>query len=301
MMYEKILVTLDGSELAEQSLLYAEDLVAKLGSEIHLLQVSDTGESGIHDFQVMYVNQIAQRVDRWLHKSNQTNLKITPAVVMGSAADEITKYAENNGIGLIIMGTHGRSGLTRWAVGSVANKVVRGTEIPVLLTRSKPAGSAKEVQIISKVLVPLDGSDIGENALPAVIELARRTGMEVVLFQAVPLAFHVYPAGDMVSQVPYSEREMEPIKGQVKGYLDNVVKRLTGLGLKVSQQMVVGNPEEAIIKKAEEIKVDLVAMSTHGRSGVSRWVFGSVADRVLSAGTTPLLLVRATEKSGKKK
>jgi nucleotide-binding universal stress UspA family protein len=300
-MYEKILVTLDGSELAEQSLLYAEDLILKLGAETHLLQVTDTGESDIHDFQVMYVNQIAQRIDRWLQKNNRLGLKIVPSVVVGSPADEVIKYAEKNGIGLIIMGTHGRSGLTRWAIGSVANKVVRGTEVPVLLTRSKPAGSAKDVQVIQKVLVPLDGSEVGENALPAVIELASRAAMELILLQAVPLAFHVYPAGDMVSQVPYSEREMEPIKEQVKSYLDGVVKRLSARGLKVSQQMAVGNPEEVIIKKAEELKVDLVAMSTHGRSGVSRWVFGSVADRVLSAGTTPLLLVRAVEKAGKKK
>jgi nucleotide-binding universal stress UspA family protein len=249
----------------------------------------------------MYVNQIAQRIDRWLQKNNRLGLKIVPSVVVGSPADEVIKYAEKNGIGLIIMGTHGRSGLTRWAIGSVANKVVRGTEVPVLLTRSKPAGSAKDVQVIQKVLVPLDGSEVGENALPAVIELASRAAMELILLQAVPLAFHVYPAGDMVSQVPYSEREMEPIKEQVKSYLDGVVKRLSARGLKVSQQMAVGNPEEVIIKKAEELKVDLVAMSTHGRSGVSRWVFGSVADRVLSAGTTPLLLVRAVEKAGKKK
>jgi nucleotide-binding universal stress UspA family protein len=300
-MYDKILVTLDGSELAEQSLLYADDLVLKLGSEMHLLQVSDSGESDIHDFQVMYVNQIAQRVDRWLQKNNRGDLKIKPAVVNGSPADEIVKYAEKNGIGLIIMGTHGRSGLTRWAVGSVANKVVRGTEVPVLLTRSKPAGSAKEVQVLKSVLVPLDGSEVGENALPYIVELASRVSLQIILFQAVPLAFHVYPAGDMVSQVPYSEREMEPIRVQVKTYLDGVVKRLTESGLKVTQHIVVGNPEEAIIKKAEELKVDLVAMSTHGRSGVSRWVFGSVADRVLSAGTTPLFLVRATDKQSKKK
>ncbi|MEW6143290.1 MAG: universal stress protein [Chloroflexota bacterium] len=291
-MFEKILVPLDGSELSEQALPVAEELVGRLGSRIAVLQVSESTESGLYHMQELYINQIAQRVTN-LVKKYRADVQVEPVIIIGSAADEIIKYVDRNNIGLVVMGTHGRSGITRWAVGSVASKVVRGTKTPVLMIRTKGAKPSEKKRLLSKVLVPLDGSEVGEAALPFITELALKLEMEVVLFQVVALAYHVYSSGEIVSQVPYTEQEMEPIKKSVKSYLDKVAEKLTAKGLKVSTEIKTGAAAESIIKAAEDLGVDLVAMSTHGRSGVSRWVFGSVAARVLQQGTTPLLLVRA--------
>ncbi|MCX8126610.1 MAG: universal stress protein, partial [Dehalococcoidia bacterium] len=183
--------------------------------------------------------------------------------------------------------------ISRWALVSVASKVVRGTRVPVLIVRAKTAKPVEKGRLLTKVLVPLDGSEVGEAALPYVIDLASKLDMEVVLFQMVALAYHVYSSGEIVTQIPYTEQEMEPIRKSARNYLEKVAKDLTAKGLKVTVEIKTGSAAEGIIKAAEELKVDLVAMSTHGRSGVSRWVFGSVAARVLQQGSTPLLLVRA--------
>jgi len=291
-MFEKILVPLDGSELSEQALPLAEELAGRLGSKIVVLQVSESTESGLYHMQELYINQIAQRVTNMV-KKYRADAQVEPVIIIGSAAEEIIKYIDRNDIGLVVMGTHGRSGITRWAMGSVASKVVRGTKTPVLMIRTKGTKPPEKSRLLSRVLVPLDGSEVGEAALPFVTELASKLDMEVILFQMVAMAYHVYSSGEIVSQVPYTEQEMEPIKRSVKAYLDKVAERLAVRGIKVGTQTKTGAAAEGIIRAEEELEVDLVAMSTHGRSGVSRWVFGSVAARVLQQGTKPLLLVRA--------
>ncbi len=291
-MFEKILVPLDGSELSEQALPLAEELAGQLGSKVVVLQVSESTESGLYHMQELYINQIAQRVANMVRKY-RADAQVEPVIIIGSAAEEIIKYIDRNDIGLVVMGTHGRSGITRWAVGSVASKVVRGTKTPVLMTRTKAAKPPEKSRLLSKVLVPLDGSEVGEAALPFVTELASKLDLEIILFQMVAIAYHVYSSGEIVSQVPYTEQEMEPIKKSVKAYLDKVAEKLAARGTKVRTQTRTGAAAEGIIRAEEELAVDLVAMSTHGRSGVSRWVFGSVAARVLQQGTKPLLLVRA--------
>lgn len=291
-MFEKILVPLDGSELSEQALPMAEELAGRLGSKIFVLQVSESTESGLYHMQELYVNQIAQRVTNMV-KKYRPDVMVEPVIIIGSPAEEIIKFIERNNIGLVVMGTHGRSGITRWAVGSVASKVVRGTRTPVLMIRTTGTKPPEKKRLLSKVLVPLDGSEVGEAALPFVAELASKLDIEVVLFQVVAMAYHVYSSGEIVSQVPYTEQEMEPIRRSVRAYLERVAEKLRGEGLKVATETKTGVAAEGIIKAADDLKVDLVAMSTHGRSGVSRWIFGSVAARVLHQGTTPLLLVRA--------
>ena len=292
-MFEKILVPLDGSEISEQALPCAQEIVGRLGSKIVLMQVSETGESGLYHVQELYINQIAQKVKEIVKKFREQPVEVEPAILIGSAADEIIKYADKNDVGLVVMGTHGRSGISRWAVGSVANKVIRGTKAPVMLVRSRESCPVAKSRLLTRVVVPLDGSEVGEAALPYVIDMATKLDMEVILFQAVSLAYHVYASGEIVSQVPYTNQEMQPVVASVRAYLDKVADRLKAKNLRVRTDAKTGSAADSIIKAADEFQADLVAMSTHGRSGISRWVFGSVAERVLQAGTTPLLLVRA--------
>jgi nucleotide-binding universal stress UspA family protein len=161
------------------------------------------------------------------------------------------------------------------------------------MIRTKSSPPPEKGRIFSRILVPLDGSEVGEAALVYATELAARLDLEVILFQVVAPAYHVYSSGEIVSQVPYTEKEMEPIRKSIQAYLNRVAEKLKAKKINVITETRTGAAAEGIIKAADELKVDLVAMSTHGRSGVSRWVFGSVASRVIQAGTTPILLVRA--------
>ena len=148
-----------------------------------------------------------------------------------------------------------------------------------------------------KILVPLDGSKTGESALPYVEELVSKLSLgvkvEVTLFQAVSSLTHYVVAGEAGVSVPYTEIEMEQIKRQAKNYLKKAGEGLISKGANVKVKVGTGNAADEIIKAADEINADLIAMSTHGRSGISRWAFGSVTDRVLRGGSRPVLVVRA--------
>ena len=131
-----------------------------------------------------------------------------------------------------------------------------------------------------KILVPLDGSELAEVALPYAEELASRLKTEVILFQVVPIAYHVYAAGEGSAKIPYTDEEMKPLKASAQDYLEKVASRLEGTGITTRSEVTVGTAADEIIKLADETNTGLVTISTHGRSGISRWALGSVADKV---------------------
>jgi len=148
-----------------------------------------------------------------------------------------------------------------------------------------------------RILVPLDGSKIGEAALHCaeglVSKLAPGEEVEVTLFQVVSTLTHEVAAGGQSIRVPYTEKETEQLKEKAMDYLDKAGEGLRSKGTIVKCKVAIGSAAEEIIKAEGEINADLVAMSTHGRTGLSRWAFGSVADKVLRGGSVPVLLVRA--------
>ncbi len=149
-----------------------------------------------------------------------------------------------------------------------------------------------------KILLPLDGSRIGEAALPYIQELvsklAPRVKVELTLIQVVSLLTHYVAAGEVMNPISYTEKEMEQIQQQAKDYLNTVAEGVRSKKVSVNIRVGIGNSADEIIKAADEIDVDLIAMSTHGRHGISRWAFGSVTDRVLRGGHKPVLVVRAS-------
>ena len=291
-MYEKILVTLDGSKLAEVALPYAEELAGRLGSEVTLIYVSESAEDPNHYMHQFYIRQMVEATqraaERYLKKAEGKAIKVESAMLGGHPAEEIVDYAEKEDIGLIVMATHGRSGIRRWSLGSVADKVVRATKRPVALIRTKDARTdVREKGMLNKALVPLDGSKESEAVLPYIEELASKLKGEIVLLCMLGLDYEIY----QVEQL----KQLESLKISTRDYIERVVARLKQKGIAVNAEFRIGLPgteAEEIIKLADEICVDMVAMSTHGRSGVSRWAFGSVADKVLHEGNTPLMLVR---------
>jgi len=152
-----------------------------------------------------------------------------------------------------------------------------------------------------RILVPLDGSKVGEAALPCIEELlaklAPKAKPEVILFQVVSSLTHYVIAGEASVQVPYSEKEVDYIRRKSRQYLEKVGENLKSKGATVKTKVATGNAAQEIIKAAEELKADMVAMSTHGRSGLSRLTFGSITAKVLRGGNVPVLVVRAPKES----
>jgi len=155
-----------------------------------------------------------------------------------------------------------------------------------------------------RILIPLDGSQVGESALPYVEDLLSKLSsevkVEVTLLQVLhPVSPHVV-GGYEIPDVAYTETEMEESKKKAIDYLNKAGETLRSKGATVTAKVEVGDASEEIIKVAEEINADLIAMSTHGRSGLSRWAFGSVTDKVLRrGGIIPVLTVRAAGKTEK--
>lgn len=304
-MYEKILVPMDGSELAEVALPYAEELAGRLGSEVILLHVCEQTQAQYHHMHQLYIQDMVtatkQGAKKYLEKPGAQAITVSSAVLDGHPAEKIVDYAEEQGIDLIVIATHGWSGVRRWVLGSVADKVVRATKRPVALIRARGTHfhNVPDVGTMNKILVPLDGSKESEAVLPYVEELASRLKGELTLLHVVPPASPVYAIPGETAQIPYTQAEVELLKTDAGSYLEKMTKALKEKHIKAKFVVKVGNTGQEIIKLADEVHADLVAMSTHGWSGVTRWALGSTADKVLNGGNTPLLLVRSPGVSAK--
>jgi nucleotide-binding universal stress UspA family protein len=299
-MFRKILVPLDTSQLSEIALPYAEEMAAKLDSEVILLHARTSADTEDKPEHKDYLDKIKTALQR-------SKIKVTTALYgfptrVNDPAVEILDYADKEKIELIIMATHGRSGIGRWALGSTANKVVRAAQCPLLLIR---AGAEAVGRVrLDTILVPLDGSKPSEAVLPNVESLASSFKSQVNLLYVVEPLYHVYPYSEGlgyygaagVVRVPYSEEEMKPTRDVAEKYMQDINEKLASKGVRTSYEIRMGSPGGEIIKAGEKMRPDLAAMSTHGQSGFGRFNTGSTADKVLHGGNTPLLLVRPVKK-----
>lgn len=283
-MYERILVPLDGSDLAEIALPYAREISECLGSEIHML--------GVCDEPRLPERLLTAYVERLVEGFHNSGLRAKSVVICGPAAESIMDYGEQNHMDLILMTTHGRSGFSRVSLGSVAEKVMHAGKLPLLLINAKLAElPVEERRAFHRILLPLDGSALGESALPHVEELARRVHARVILLSVVSPPFTMFTVQEypVVDWVPVMKAQME----KTQAYLNRIAERFKTAGVSVSTQLLEGPASENILDYAKAEKVDLIAMSTHGRSGLGRWIMGSVAAKVLRAADCPVLLERA--------
>jgi len=309
-MYNKVLVPLDGSTLSEISLTYLAALAARLETldiEMTLLYVCHKRNGEFDPADRSYVEGKAAEVQRRLSEAQQKSdlhagekpVEVKGVLVEGHPAEAILSYAEDNSMDLIMMTTHGQSGLLRWAMGSVAYKVVHASNIPVWIIPSKVSKDIVEDQLPARaLLVPLDGSKEGESVLPHVEAIAKQRGVDVlpvVLLQVCepPDIIADYPEAEMeLSWEEHVKDETERARAAGERYLSGVENRLKDAGLTVRSEVLLGEPADEIIGYVEKNPANVIAMTTHGRSGVSRWLLGSVAEKVLSAVPCPVLLAR---------
>lgn len=289
-MWEKILVPLDGSELAELALPYAKELAAAFGSEVVLVYVDEPADSQYHHMHQLYIEEVAEQMGKAVKK-------VSPLILYGEPAEEIVGYAEKNDVGLVVMTSHGRTGITAWATGSIASKLLQAATVPLLLIRAvKPKRKVQRKVLLDRILLPLDGSEPGEAAVPYIGELMTRLDSEVILFGVVSAGQHIRTIGGL-DYILYPEQQLEMFKKEARGYLNQVYRRLkrrkgtVRVDLRVTDK--AGDIAREIINYAEEKRVNLIAISSHGHSGIARWIFGSIANRVLQASSMPVLIVKA--------
>jgi len=296
-MYKRILVPLDGSKLADKALKFTTELTKRmLGVEVVLLHVCSHQEGSMETMHEVYIQQAAETARKCLGQT--VSVQVKSELATGYPAEEILRYSRKHKIDLIIMTTHGRSGINRWAMGSVSYKVMRSVKVPVcLISANIDDQTIFEKANSSTILVPLDGSKHSEAVLPFVEKLAKQVGveeMEAMLIRVCekPQISSDYPSDMPLSWEEHVETERVMCKLASGPYLADVSKRLKNAGMRVQFEVTLGDPENEIIKYAKESNAGFIAMSTHGRSGLSRWAYGSVAEKVMLGTLTPVMMVK---------
>jgi len=209
-------------------------------------------------------------------------------VVTGKAADSILDYATENKMDIMVMSSHGLSGIGRWVRGSVADKVLHESKIPILRIRSSAPRSPFYIEGQKMtVLVPLDGSELAETVLDHVRGLTKQFGtqsVDIVLLRVCEMfshPHHHYPPTMPLTWEEYLKYETKRCKQICLTYLSGVRKRLKKEGLNVRLGVPVGNPAEAIVEYVDKNPVSLIVLSTHGHTGVGQWAFANVANKVM--------------------
>jgi nucleotide-binding universal stress UspA family protein len=313
-----LLVPLDGSELAARIVPHVRSLAANLSARVLVLHVVTPSEQkqffahnpevqqrvatiaeGVADKDPAYQERlhlllheyVAQSLEPAMQALKSDGLDVELEVLIGAPAEHIVETAKRREVSLIAMATHGYSGIRRWALGSITDKVVHATDTPVFVLR----GDSQRAPTIGRVLVPLDGSDFAEQALPVALELATHARADIhVLRATLPLYDQPALVRAGLSNDLFAESQAQ-VRSQAREALAATAAQVRQQDLHATYNLVEGHPAEAIIDEAKRQQSDVIVMATHGYSGIKRWSLGSVADKVLHATDTPLVLVRARE------
>jgi nucleotide-binding universal stress UspA family protein len=306
-MYRTLLVPLDGSPLSEQALPAASNLAHRYKASLHLVHVHIPNDpiyiegmpvidAQLHsrgrEHEHAYLEQIRARVA-------ETGLNVTVAnpTCDISVAQTLVEYAAAEEIDLIVMTTHGRGGLARFWLGSVADALVRWGAAPTLLMRPQEVAPADATApAFQRILIPLDGSEPSEQILTHALALGRPFGAAYMLLRIVDAAGDNSIFGGAQSGAFAEHGEQQ--RHAAQQYLDGVAHRLQAAGVQTETHVVIARqPALAIIEGAHTYNATLIAMATHRRSGIARLLVGSVTDKVMRGATVPMLLYHPNEPS----
>ena len=311
-MYSKVIVPLDGSELSEQSLPYAELIAGSLGVPIELVQEYDTlpttllGGRGNREVSTLLEEGARARamvsMEAQRRRLDAAGLNVNLVAQRGPAADVIVAVAGVDPTALVVMSTHGRGGLSRWVMGSVTDKVLHTIPNPMLIVRANVLGPASPETSVKSVVVPLDGSPLSELAIPHAISVGGALSAGISVLRITPTEDHYRSQINMITPemgtVPnFDMAEPDELTAddatEATDYLEDLRNRMSiDHAHGVSAEHRVGdNVAQGIIDRASE-QGSLVVMTTHGRSGVGRIVLGSVTDRVIRHSNLPVLVIR---------
>jgi nucleotide-binding universal stress UspA family protein len=286
-----ILVPLDGSPLAERALPYAEAIARQARATVLLVRMlALPAATALAEPGGVLLPEARAYLRGHADRLAARGLDADARVIHADAAEGILQEAASREATLIVMATHGRTGLGRLLFGSVAETVLRGTTAPLLLVRAWEEGIAPpSISAHPRVLVPLDGSPFAEEALPVAVSMALALGGQLVLLHAVSPVEAIIFSEYAYASWPES-REARLADG--RAYLDSLVARGAAGGCQVRCDVRLVVPALAIAEAARDHNAALVVMATHGRGALGRLVLGGVAHATLTHTRVPLLLVR---------
>jgi nucleotide-binding universal stress UspA family protein len=296
-MFKNLLLPLDSSPLAEIVLPHALAIAQVSSAQVHLLHVLEQPSSGRRqnrvdpfDWQILkaqvetYLNEVASRLEK-------ASLKVTVHLAEGNAAESVIEYAHSQAVDLILLSSHGQSGISGWNVSSVVQKIILRAYTSVMIMRAYQAGEGNlESAHYRRILVPLDGSQRAECVIPAATALARNQ-------QCLLLLAHVVRQPEMPRRTPPSQEDIdlsnritERNKQEAETYMADLATRLD---VPVETRLLV-SPDVygSLHQLSEQENVDLVMLSAHGYTGGMRWPYGNVVVSFVAYGSSPLLIVQ---------
>lgn len=301
-MFKKVLVPLDGSPLAEQAMIPAVQLARALKAEMLLLRSIQP----VYTMMPVVAGEYEWAWPEYAREDSRREIRDYLEVVRrqhecpdcairaitheGDPAGVIVDTVAEEGIDLIIMSTHGQTGVRRAVFGSVTERVLHSVACPVLVTRSADP--------IRRVLIALDGSELAELAVPPALEIARALGARVILLRVnemLPLnPLDVTMSWDWDAEAPQRKLVGE-LRQTAETYLRDIAARYELSAADVQTIVLDGSPVDRIQEFARLYGIDLIAMSTHGRTGLRRWLYGSVTAKVMRGSDRSMLIVRPPE------
>jgi len=300
-MRKSILIPLDGSPFGEQALPMGLDLARRMGAEVHLVHVHQPVRpapyaEGIAAYNGELEEEARTREEQYLanlaNRSAETaGVVVRRALLDGPVAPALSRYADEEEIGLVVMTTHGRGGISRAWLGSVADALIRQVKVPVLFLRPGKEAGPEQPREFRRILIPLDGSELAESVLATAEAIGRLSDAEYTLLHIVVPPFVLGPPRSAVLVEPGEGPEI--LERWSDDYLARVAARMSAAGLRVRAVVeTYPNAAQGILDYARAHDIDLIAMSTHGRVGFSRIALGSVSDKVLRGADVPVLLQR---------
>ena len=299
-MFDPILVPLDGSLLAECVLPHVSAIARAFNSRVMLLRGLDRNQAAekaqLFDLLNWQINKTGAKLylDKTSTRLQKSGLRVEVTIMEGLVAESIADFAQSQGMKLIILSSHGRSGLSQWGISSVTQKIIFSAPTSLLIIRAhQPTASDLDERLYTRIMVPLDGSRRAENVLPMVTVLARFHQSRIHLV-------HVVRAPEMARQMPLaredvdlSNRVITRNREEAIRYLDQVRLHSALEGIDVETHLLTGdNAASALHEFADQEHIDLVALSAHGYSGNNRWPYGSMVDNFILYSKVPLIIVQ---------
>lgn len=273
-MYDRILVPTDGSRSAEAAARHGLVIAEAFDASVHVISVTGGKERGERLAKAQARDAISTLEKLF---EQESDLSFQSVIERGSPYEAILSYASENDVDLVVMGTHGRHGLSRVLIGSVTERVVRLSNDPVLAV--PPHAIGREQEGYDRILIPTDGSPAATAAVEHGISIAERLGASVRVLCVIEGETGLPPLGDR-------------LRDEAVEVVENVAEQASGRDISLSTHVQPGTPHEVINDFVSAYGIDLVTMGTHGRSGIRRHLLGSVTERVLRTSEAPVLTVR---------
>jgi nucleotide-binding universal stress UspA family protein len=282
-MFNRILVPLDGTAESNVALPAARTVARATGASVFLLQVLESSDTDASE------TSKAEKLTQVAHELAGSGLRVESAVRRGQAAEEILQQVDEQSADLVIMRTRGQSGIQRAVMGSVAERLLSRSDVPIMILR--PGG--RRMDRIANILVPVDGSPGGALALASAVELAKPTQAGIRMVEVVvPIAFHTPARGDG-GPMYYDPAWDDEALSAAQTYVNGMVSRVRQSGATVEGEAILApDIPGSIVQAADQHASDVIVMSTHALTGLQRAVLGSVADAVVRAAACPVLLLR---------